>query len=149
ASMPRLHEWRFDMLTGSVSEQYLDDVGSEFPRVAARDAGLPARYGFSMGLGFIGGEPQILKYDLDRGAEKSVHTFPQGHTPGEPTFVPASDATQGDDGWVTTFVHDAGTDTSYMVILDATDMAADPVAEVQLPRRIPTGFHGSWIPDPA
>jgi len=46
-----------------------------------------------------------------------------------------------------TYVHDASTDTSYLVLLDASDMAADPVAEVHLPRRIPTGFHGSWIPD--
>jgi len=46
-----------------------------------------------------------------------------------------------------TYVHDASTDTSHLTILDASDLAADPVAEVHLPRRIPTGFHGSWIAD--
>ena len=32
-------------------------------------------------------------------------------------------------------------------ILDASDMAAEPLAEVHLPRRVPAGFHGSWIAD--
>ena len=33
------------------------------------------------------------------------------------------------------------------MILDATDPAAEPVARVHLPRRVPYGFHGSWISD--
>jgi carotenoid cleavage dioxygenase len=31
-------------------------------------------------------------------------------------------------------------------ILDATDIGAGPVATVHLPRRVPFGFHGSWLP---
>jgi carotenoid cleavage dioxygenase len=31
--------------------------------------------------------------------------------------------------------------------MSVTRVDKDPVAEVHLPRRIPTGFHGSWIPD--
>ena len=46
-----------------------------------------------------------------------------------------------------TYVHDETTDTSHLTILDASNMAADAVAEIHLPRRIPTGFHGSWIAD--
>ncbi|MGY1868364.1 MULTISPECIES: carotenoid oxygenase family protein [Nocardia] len=33
----------------------------------------------------------------------------------------------------------------YLLILDAADLDSPPIAEVQLPVRIPTGFHGSWI----
>ena len=33
-----------------------------------------------------------------------------------------------------------------LVILDGTSFAGPPVATVQLPARIPFGFHGSWIP---
>jgi carotenoid cleavage dioxygenase len=33
------------------------------------------------------------------------------------------------------------------VILDASDPTAEPVARVHLPRRVPYGFHGSWISD--
>ena len=39
--------------------------------------------------------------------------------------------------------------TSALEILDATDMAADAVAVVDVPVRIPVGFHGNWIPDRA
>jgi len=62
-------------------------------------------------------------------------------------FVPAEGATRPDDGYLMTFVHAADVDTSYLAILDAGDVTADPIAEVHLPRRIPTGFHGSWVPD--
>jgi carotenoid cleavage dioxygenase-like enzyme len=46
-----------------------------------------------------------------------------------------------------TYVYKPETDTSYLVILDATDVAADPIAEVHIPRRVVAGFHSSWIPD--
>jgi carotenoid cleavage dioxygenase len=31
-------------------------------------------------------------------------------------------------------------------ILDATDFAGPPIATLHLPRRIPFGFHSSWVP---
>jgi carotenoid cleavage dioxygenase len=34
-----------------------------------------------------------------------------------------------------------------LVILDGRDMAGPPVARIHLPRRVPDGFHGSWVPD--
>ncbi len=52
-----------------------------------------------------------------------------------------------DDGYVLSYVYDRGRDTSDLYILDAADIAAAPVAIVHLPRRVPHGFHGSWIAD--
>ena len=71
----------------------------------------------------------------------------KGELAGEPVFVAAEGATNDDDGYLMTYVHDEGTDTSHLTILDASNIEADPIAEVHLPRRIPTGFHGSWIAD--
>jgi carotenoid cleavage dioxygenase len=44
-------------------------------------------------------------------------------------------------------VYQPETDTSYMAILDASNFAADPIAEIHVPRRIVAGFHTNWIPD--
>jgi carotenoid cleavage dioxygenase len=46
-----------------------------------------------------------------------------------------------------TFVYDAATDRSDLVILDADQLAQPPVAIIHLPRRVPSGFHGNWLPD--
>jgi carotenoid cleavage dioxygenase len=47
------------------------------------------------------------------------------------------------------FVYFSDTETSELVILDASDMAKPPVARVHLPQRVPFGFHGSWVDDSA
>jgi carotenoid cleavage dioxygenase len=46
-------------------------------------------------------------------------------------------------------VHDAATDRSELVVLAAADPSAGPVARVLLPTRVPVGFHGNWVADPA
>ena len=52
-----------------------------------------------------------------------------------------------DEGWAMGFVYDDATDSSDLVILDASDLSKPPVARVHLPQRVPFGFHGSWIDD--
>jgi carotenoid cleavage dioxygenase len=46
-----------------------------------------------------------------------------------------------------TIVSDLARGTSELLLSDATDLRRDPVAVVELPRRAPSGIHGSWIPD--
>jgi carotenoid cleavage dioxygenase len=50
---------------------------------------------------------------------------------------------------VLTIVHDEKTGTSALNIADAANFAAPPVARVHLPRRVPYGAHGNWVPDGA
>jgi carotenoid cleavage dioxygenase len=64
-------------------------------------------------------------------------------------FVSDAAAATGDDGWVMAHVCDAARDGSDFAILDAREFAAEPVATISLPQRVPFGFHGSWIPDVA
>jgi carotenoid cleavage dioxygenase len=45
------------------------------------------------------------------------------------------------------YVFNAERHTSDVVILSAQDFAGPPVAVVELPVRVPFGFHGGWVPD--
>jgi carotenoid cleavage dioxygenase len=36
-------------------------------------------------------------------------------------------------------------DGSDLVVIDASDFTAQPVARIKLPHRVPYGFHGNWI----
>jgi carotenoid cleavage dioxygenase-like enzyme len=36
--------------------------------------------------------------------------------------------------------------SSEVIILDAKNFAAGPIARVQIPQRVPVGFHSTWIP---
>jgi carotenoid cleavage dioxygenase len=47
-----------------------------------------------------------------------------------------------------TFVYDGDRDASDLVLLAGQDFAGEPVATVELPVRVPFGFHGNWAPEP-
>lgn len=147
-----LHRWTFDMAAGKVTEEQLDDVAHAFPRVDERLVGLKHRYGWAAGPrggGETLGDPGVLiKYDVEAGTS-TIHDFGPFSYPGEFVFVPETDTSGEDEGWAVGIVYDRARDTSDLVILDAQNMAADPVATVHLPRRVPFGFHGSWVDDTA
>jgi carotenoid cleavage dioxygenase len=44
-----------------------------------------------------------------------------------------------------TYVYDAADGTSEMVVIEAQDFRAPPLARVWIPARVPYGFHGTWI----
>ncbi|MFI9403714.1 carotenoid oxygenase family protein [Nocardia sp. NPDC052316] len=137
-----LWRWTIDLAAGTVAEEQLDDRVAEFPRVDDRLVGSNARFGHAAVSDDSGA---LLRYDLHTGGSTS-HEFGQGRIPGEAVFAPA-DENPGGDGYLMTFVYDAATDSSDLTILDATDLAAAPVATIHLPRRVPFGFHGSWLAD--
>ena len=139
-----LHRWTLDLDAGSVVEDQLDDRDIEFPRVAESLVGLQNRYGYAVAS--FGETNSLVKYDLETGGSVA-HDFGNSQIPGEAVFVPREAATSEDDGWLMAYVYDKPSNTSQFVVLDAGDPAAEPVAAVQLPQRIPFGFHGSWFPD--
>ena len=46
SDIPYLHRWRFNLQTGTVVEESLDDIPSEFPRVNEQYLGRATRYGY-------------------------------------------------------------------------------------------------------
>ncbi|GAB2713182.1 carotenoid oxygenase family protein [Kitasatospora kifunensis] len=136
-----LHRWTLDPATGTVTEHALDDGNVEFPTVDDRLVGLPNRYLYAVDT------HAIVKYDGDHG-QIARHELGEDWHAGEAVFVPADDSTGEDEGWLLSIVtHRDPAVASRLLVHDATDLAAEPVATVHLPRRVPAGFHGSWIPD--
>jgi carotenoid cleavage dioxygenase len=145
---PTLERWTVPAAagTGAVATAPLDDQGQEFPRIDERRTGRPHRYGYTAGVGAHVEHGPAIKHDLERGTHE-VHDFGPGRVTLEPVFVPRDDDAAEDDGWLLSYVWDAGTGLSDVVVLAAQDMTGDPVATVHLPARVPFGFHGSWVPD--
>ncbi|MEP0910689.1 carotenoid oxygenase family protein [Leptolyngbya sp. GB1-A1] len=146
SNVPLLYRWRFNLKTGTVQEETLDDCPCEFPRINEQYLGRPIRYGYA-GKSAPTAMPKfngLLQFDL---AHQSVqtHSFGTGRYGGEGVFVPRPGATTEDDGWLMTFVHDETQSTSELIIVAAQAMTDEPIARVLMPQRIPYGFHGTWI----
>jgi carotenoid cleavage dioxygenase len=146
-----MYRWTFDMSTGAVTETQIDDWAHAFPRVDDRVVGLKHRYGWVSGsrpeaTGGMNAPGIVARYDMTDGS-KTIHDFGAHAHPGEFVFVQETSSSGEDEGWAMGFVYDDASDTTDLVILDASDLAKPPVARVHLPRRVPFGFHGSWIDD--
>jgi carotenoid cleavage dioxygenase-like enzyme len=143
-----LTRWTIDLTAGHVKEEPLDDRAIEFPRLDPRLEGQPNRYGYAVGTDTADGirMQRLLKYDLQSGSSE-MHDFGPGSAPGEGVFVPASPGASEDEGYVLSYVYDAERNGSDLVVLDAGNFAAPPLARVKLPQRVPFGFHGNWVPD--
>ena len=63
----------------------------------------------------------------------------------EVVFAPAVGGAP-EEGYYVTFRTDTETLPSDFVVLAADDIAAGPVATVELPVRVPSGLHGNWFP---
>ena len=85
----------------------------------------------------------LLKHDLVGGGTAS-RSFGAGKELGEFVFHPTSPDAAEDDGVLMGFVYDLPPDRSELALLDAHTL--EDVASVQLPHRVPAGFHGNWVP---
>ncbi|WP_207401026.1 carotenoid oxygenase family protein [Actinomadura roseirufa] len=147
----RLHRWTLDPSTGRAAETPLDDRAVEFPTLDDDRTGLPSRYLYTV----TGTEPlsrdacAVVKYDTATGAVTAYDLDPDTMV-GEAVFVPATAGDRAeDDGWLLTIATRRDGGASRLLVLDAANLPAGPVAHVDLPRGVPSGFHGSWIPEDA
>lgn len=141
-----LYRYRLDLRTGKTHEQRLDDANTEFPLIAGHLVGREARYSYNV---HISPEKTLLfdglvKYDLRTGANER-YDFGDGRWGSETPFAQRTGGTGEDDGYLVSFVQDEREGRSEVVILDAQDLAAGPVGRVILPRRVPIGFHATWV----
>ncbi|MCY0949621.1 carotenoid oxygenase family protein [Streptomyces sp. H27-S2] len=147
----RSRRWTVDLAAGAVREEWTDDLTVEFPTINEDFTGREHRFQYALSfpddLGV--GEHALVKYDRITGA-RSLLPFGTGQLPSEAVFVPAAGGAGAEDaGYLLTVVSDLTADASRLLVLDASDLGAAPVATVHLPRRVPATIHGSWIPDAA
>ncbi len=150
-----LYRWTLDLATGQCEEQLLDDGPGELCVMDLRRLGVDYRYGYWVGYS-VGDQPgqerlafsfdTVCKFDRETGKVERAPA-PAGTVYGELVFVPRSAESDEDDGWLMGFRYRLDQGPTDLVILSARDIAAEPVAVVHLPVRVPMGFHGWWAPE--
>lgn len=147
----RIERWRINTAGANLtlSTETLSDVRMDLPTIDRRFSGRQNRYGWFAnavddGPGGAVQLPGMSRLDLVTGEVDSWLPGPW-LAAGEGVFAPVG-AGEG-EGYIVGFVTDRRTMTSSLAVLDALDMAAGPVAWIDLPQRVPVGFHGAWLPD--
>lgn len=145
-----LHEYRFDMDSGTVVEKSLASgfKSLEFPVVNQNLVGRKTR--FTWAVGNHEGEPmfhRIFKFDLSDLSTSEPQSYAcrsdgKKLTSGEACFV--SKGSAEDQGYLITFVVDPdGKAPSSFLVLNSENLEA--ICVIDLPARIPMGFHGLWV----
>lgn len=145
ATHTHMYRWMFNLKSGEVREQNLDDEVTEFPIVSNDYVGLKNRYSYNSL--FVENEwlmAGIKRYDWQTDTAERFEYGP-GRFGSEVAVARRQGATAEDDGYVVSFVTDLQDDCSEAVILRADDLASGPIARVVLPERISVGVHGCWV----
>jgi len=138
-----LVRFTLDLTSGKAREHRYDEYPQEFPRYDARLTGRRHRYGYTVGMVGPGFGDEVLKHDVVSGRSMSRRLGP-GREAGEFCFVPHPSSEVEDDGVLMGYVFDPAAGRSELRLLDAGTL--EDVASVRLPGRVPTGFHGNWLP---
>lgn len=142
----RLHRWRFNLRTGTTTEQRLDDRILEFGMFNQRFATKPYRYAYSAvqvpGWFLFHG---FVKHDLVSGQSWEIR-LPEGQYASEAPFAPRIDARDEDDGYLVTFITNENTQGSELLLIDSKNFEAGPVCRLALPHKLCSGTHSCWVP---
>ena len=145
----QLTEWRVG--TGGAdltfAERALADRPMDLPSHDRRHTGRETRHAWFATVTDLDSEygfelAGVVHVDLETGKEDAWE--PPSHLrSGEGFFVPTGKG-EG-EGCVLTYIWDRTTNRSSLGVFDAQDVKAGPVAEVELPVRVPFGCHGVWV----
>jgi carotenoid cleavage dioxygenase-like enzyme len=134
-----INEWRFNLKTKKSSEEgFFKEFNQEFPTINPNYVGIKNQFSYY----FRDDVPSMTKFDR-KTKELIGYNYEDGFLGGEPFFVPRFKGESEDDGYLMNFVENNKTRKSYFLIVDAMNMKL--ISKIKLPRRVPQGFHGTWI----
>lgn len=145
----QLVRWTFDLdgTSDTYTEEALGDLPGEFPYLDGRVMGHQHRHTFYAAHHGVVTEGDsfnaVVHADMTTGDRREYVPGP-GRFVMEPIFVPRNDNAPEGDGWLLTIVYDTARNLSDFVVLDTDDISAGHIARVELPTRVPYGFHGGW-----
>ncbi|KAG2373558.1 hypothetical protein C9374_012021 [Naegleria lovaniensis] len=125
----------------------------EFPVIYPNFTGKPYRYFFYSIIEEVKSElfvsSEFAKFDLHTRTLKRLK-IPEHGKIGEVCLIPKIQKQQNtlneDDVFVVTFAYHEEKQTSSLFIFDGTTMNEEPLCQLELPRRVPFGFHGQFFP---
>jgi len=141
-----LCRYRINVKSGAMQhEEYFHAPPGEFPSWHMQKACYPSRYTYYVAP-VDNGTPYfynaVVKLDTETGAFQ-VSNYGQHRYTSEALFVPRAGATSEDDGYLLSFVYDAASHRTEIVILDAVEPETE-IAAVKLSHHVPFGFHGHF-----
>ncbi|XP_051146077.1 carotenoid 9,10(9',10')-cleavage dioxygenase [Andrographis paniculata] len=154
-----LYEMRFNLKNGLAAQKKLSAPAVDFPRVNESYTGRKQRYVYGTILDRVAMVSGIVKFDLHAEPETGkgqlevggnvcgIFDLGPGKYGSEAVFVPRQPGTSSeeDDGYLIFFVHNESTGKSEVNVIDAKTMSLDPVAVIELPKRVPYGFHAFFV----
>ncbi len=138
--------YKFNLKTGTTTEYWLDDEFTEFPLVNADVIGKKSRFAYLQHFD----NSNIMRFDgltkFDTQTQQSeTYWYGDGVFGSESPFIPSGKTNDEDDGYVISYVTNEKTKKSEALLLNAKNISDEPLARIQLPQRVPLGFHGCWI----
>lgn len=149
----QFERWTLQFGTQTLKREVISKIPQEFPRLDERFVGKPYRFAYSISVGNEG-EPvdninlkanNLLVHDLLKG-ESYKHSYGDDYFTGEVIFLPKHSKSEEGDGWLISYIHALdGIKPSKVVILDSKKIGQAPQATIDLPVRVPLGFHANWV----
>ncbi|KAH6824457.1 nine-cis-epoxycarotenoid dioxygenase 4 [Perilla frutescens var. hirtella] len=149
---------RIDMKNGTVSRHPLSAGNLDFGVINPASVGKKHKYIYAAVADPAPKLAGLVKLDISisengrrRDCVVANRMFGDSCFGGEPFFVARQhenvSGADEDDGYVVSIVHNENTKESRLMVMDAKSTNLDVVAAVTLPRRVPYGFHGLFVPE--
>lgn len=149
----KFERWTLQFGTKTVKREVISSIPQEFPRLDERFVGKPYRFAFSISVGEENEAADavniktnsLLVHDLLKG-KTYKHSYGEDYFTGEVIFIPKNKDSEEGDGWLISYVHALDAiKPSKVVIIDSQKIGKQPQAVINLPVRVPLGFHANWV----